>query len=159
MPNIHKSIEVDVPVELAYDQWTQFEEFPQFMEGVTHVRRVDDDRLRWVAEVGGQEAMWEAQITEQTPPQRIAWTSVEGKENSGIVTFDPVGPATCKVSVQLAWDSEGLMETLGGYLGADDRRVEGDLERFKELVETRAGRRNDDLLAPDDLGMAGRDIV
>ena len=137
MARIEESIEVGVPVDTAYNQWTQFEEFPQFMEGVKHVRQLDDTRLRWVAEIAGQEASWEARITEQTPYDRIAWTSTQGKDNGGVVSFASLDPDRCRVTVRLAWESEGLMETLGGYLGADDRRVEGDLERFRELVEMR----------------------
>lgn len=137
MPTIEKSIDIDVPVVVAYDQWTQFEEFPQFMEGVKDVRQLDDSRLRWEAEVGGKEASWEAQITEQKPYQRIAWKSVEGKDNAGVVTFHRLDEDSCRVHVQLEWESDGLMEGLAGFLGADDRRVEGDLERFKELVESR----------------------
>lgn len=137
MPTVEKSVDVDVPVSVAYDQWTQFEEFPRFMEGVKDVRQLDDSHLRWVAEVAGKEASWEAQIVEQTPHERIAWRSEEGKDNAGAVTFEPIGADSCRVQVRLEWESEGLLESLGGFLGADDRRVEGDLERFKELVETR----------------------
>ncbi len=137
MPTIEKSVEVDVPVDVAYDQWTQFEEFPQFMDGVKGVRQLDDSRLRWTAEIGGQEASWEALITEQVPHRRIAWQAVDGKENAGLVTFDPVDDRSCRVTVQLGWESEGLLESVAGFLGADDRRVEDDLGRFKELVESR----------------------
>ncbi len=137
MPTVEKSIAVDVPVTVAYDQWTQFEEFPRFMEGVKDVRQLDDSHLRWVAEVGGQEESWEAEIVEQTPHERIAWRSVAGKENGGAVTFERLGDTRCRVGVHLAWEAEGLVESLAGFLGADGRKVEADLERFKELVETR----------------------
>ena len=137
MPSVEQSIEVEVPVATAYNQWTQFEEFPRFMEGVKAVRQLEDKRLQWVAEVGGHTEEWEAEITEQHPDHRIAWTSTSGKGNAGVVTFHRLDEARTKVMVQLDWDSEGLTESLGAAVGADDRRVKGDLERFKELIESR----------------------
>lgn len=135
MPSIERSIDIDVPVEVVYHKWTQFEEFPRFMAGVQYVRQLDDDRLQWVAEIAGQEASWEARITEQRPHERIAWTSTDGKPNGGVVTFHRLSDTSSRVMVQIEWEAEGLMETVGGYLGADDRRVAGDLDRFKELIE------------------------
>ena len=137
MPTIEKSVDVDVPVDIAYDQWTQFEEFPEFMDGVTSVRQLDDTRLQWDAEIGGKSVSWEAKITEQIPHQRVAWTSVEGKDNAGVVTFHRISDDSCRVMVQLDWTTEGMMESVGSLLGADDRKVEGDLDRFKALVEKR----------------------
>ena len=137
MGKVSESIEIDVPVRVAYNQWTQFEEFPHFMEGVKEIRQLDDTHLHWVAEVGGRRHEWDAEITEQQPDERIAWRSVDGKTNTGLVTFRDLGGDRCEVGVELEWDDEGLMETLGSALGADSRRVQGDLERFKELVESR----------------------
>jgi uncharacterized membrane protein len=137
MAGIEQSIEVDVPVETAYNQWTQFEEFPEFMEGVESVTQLDDKHLRWVAEIGGKREEWKAEITEQHPDERVAWHAVEGKGNSGVVTFHRLSDTRTKVMVQLDWEPDGLREQLGAALGSDDRRVKGDLERFKELIETR----------------------
>ena len=137
MPTIEQSIEVNVPVRTAYDQWTQFEEFPRFMEGVEEVRQLDDTHLHWVAEIGGEREEWDAEITEQHPDERIAWTSTSGKGNAGVVTFHRLGDDRSKIMLQLDWESEGMKEKLGSILGQDDRAVKGDLERFKELIEGR----------------------
>ena len=134
---VEKSVVVNVPVETAYNQWTQFEEFPQFMEGVKSVTQLDDTHLRWVAEVGGQEQEWTAEITEQRPDERVAWKAIEGHGNAGVVTFHRLGENETRVTVQMEHETEGMMESLGSALGADSRRVQGDLERFKELIETR----------------------
>jgi uncharacterized membrane protein len=137
MAEVHESIEVEVPVSTAYNQWTQFEEFPRFMEGVKSVRQIDDTQLRWAAELGGKEHEWKAEILEQVPDRRIAWQSVDGKGINGEVTFEPVGTDHTRVEVQFGWDPDDLLESLGSAVGVDDRRVKGDLERFKELVESR----------------------
>jgi uncharacterized membrane protein len=137
MPTVTQSIEVEVPVRTAYDQWTQFEEFPKFMSGVEEVRQLDDTHVHWVAKIGGQREEWDAEITEQLPDKRIAWQATSGKSNAGVVTFASAGDQRCTIMLRLDWDSEGLIEKLGGLLGQDDRQVEGDLERFKELVERR----------------------
>ena len=137
MATVEQSIEVNVPVRTAYNQWTQFEEFPQFMEGVEAVSQLDDTHLRWVAEIGGQKNEWKAEITEQVPDQRVAWKSEDGKFNAGVVTFHRLDDNRTKVMVQLDWQPEGMVEQLGAKAGADDRRVKGDLERFKELIEGR----------------------
>jgi len=137
MQSIEASIEVEVPVSTAYNQWTQFEEFPQFMEGVDEVRQVDDTHLHWKASFAGKEHEWDAEITEQTPDQRIAWTSTDGKSNAGVVTFHKLDDNRSKIMLQLDWESEGMLEALGAAVGSDDRRVKGDLARFKELIESR----------------------
>jgi uncharacterized membrane protein len=137
MTSVEQSIEVNVPVRTAYNQWTQFEEFPQFMEGVDAVSQLDDTHLRWVAEIGGQKNEWKAEITEQVPDQRIAWRSEDGKLNAGVVTFHRLDDNRTKIMVQMDWEPEGMVEQLGAKTGADDRRVQGDLERFKDLVESR----------------------
>src|SRR5918996_1529802 len=129
MSRIEASIEVDVPVETAYNQWTQFEEFPRFMDGVESVTQLDDTHLRWVAEVGGKRQEWKAEISEQRPDERVAWRAVEGKGNGGVVTFHRLSDDRCKVMVQIDWEPGGLLEQLGAKIGSDDRRVKGDLER------------------------------
>ena len=136
MASIQESIDVQVPVRTAYNQWTQFEEFPKFMEGVKSVTQQDDTHLHWVAEVGGTEHSWIAQITEQRPDQLVGWRAIEGHGTSGVVTFEPLGESETRVTVQMDHETEGLKEQLGSMLGVDSRRVKGDLERFKDLVES-----------------------
>ena len=137
MATITESIEVGVPVSTAYNQWTQFEEFPQFMEGVESVRQLDDTHLRWVAEIGGKREEWQAEITLQQPDSVVAWRATEGRENAGEVRFEPAGESRTRVSVTMSYEPEGLTEELGSAAGVVDRRVKGDLERFKELIESR----------------------
>ena len=137
MPKIEQSIEVDVPVSTAYNQWTQFEEFPKFMDGVEDVRQLDDTHLHWVAEIRGQREEWDAEITEQHPDERIAWKATGGKNNAGVVTFHRLEDQCCKIVLQLDWESQGFIEKLGSAIGEDDRQVKGDLERFKKLIESR----------------------
>jgi uncharacterized membrane protein len=137
MANIEKSIEVGVPVSTAYNQWTQFEEFPRFMEGVEEVTQLDDQRLHWKANVGGQEKEWYARITEQTPDQRIAWTSEGGTFTAGAVTFHKLTDDTSKVMLQMDYDPESIVEEVGDKLGFVGRRVDGDLKRFKDFIEER----------------------
>jgi uncharacterized membrane protein len=138
MATVEQSIEVSVPVRTAYNQWTQFEEFPQFMEGVEAVSQLDDTHLRWVAEIGGQKNEWKAEITEQVPDERVAWKSEDGTQNAGVVTFHRLDENRTKIMVQMDWQPEGMVEQLGAKTGADERRVKGDLERFKDLIESRA---------------------
>jgi uncharacterized membrane protein len=137
MASIEQSIEVDVPVQTAYNQWTQFEEFPAFMDGVEEIRQIDDTHLHWVAEFGGSRHEWDAEITEQLPDERVAWRNTDGKDNAGVVTFHKLGDDRSKIMVQLDFVPEGIKEKVGSALGFDDRKVKGDLERFKELVEKR----------------------
>jgi uncharacterized membrane protein len=137
MARVEESIEVNVPVSTAYNQWTQFEEFPEFMEGVESSKQIDDTHLRWVAEIGGQRHEWTAEIVEQKPDKMVAWRALEGHDNSGTVTFEPLDQNRTRINVVMEHETEGLTETLGSALGADSRRVKGDLERFKELVESR----------------------
>lgn len=139
MASVEKSVEVDVPVRAAYDQWTQFEQFPQFMEGIKEVQQTSDDQLHWVAEVAGHREEWDARITEQRPDQRIAWTSIGGTtQNAGVVTFHKLSDERTKVMLQIDYEPEGIVEKVGDLLGVLDRRVEGDLKRFKELMESGA---------------------
>jgi uncharacterized membrane protein len=137
MSTIEQSIELDVPVQTAYNQWTQFEEFPRFMEGVEEVRQIDDTHLHWVAEFGGTRHEWDAVITEQSPDERVAWRNTDGKDNAGVVTFHRLSDTRSKVMVQMDFVPEGLKEKIGDAIGAPDRRVKGDLQRFKEMIETR----------------------
>ena len=137
MSTVEKSVDVNVPVNTAYNQWTQFEEFPRFMEGVKSVTQTDDTHLHWVAEIGGQEKEWDAEISEQTPDQRVAWHSTSGARNAGVVTFHRLDDNTTRVTLQMDVDPEGLVENVGDFFGVLDGRVEGDLERFKEFIESR----------------------
>ena len=137
MSQIIETVDVDVPVRTAYDQWTQFESFPMFMEGVEKVEQLDDTTLRWTAEIAGQKRTWKARITEQVPDQRIAWTSVEGAKNAGVVTFHRLDDRKTRVTLQLDVDPEGPVENIGDALGFVQRRAKGDMERFKEFIESR----------------------
>jgi len=135
--NVTESIVVNVPVSTAYNQWTQFEEFPRFMEGVESVQQTDDTHLHWVAEIAGKRHEWDAEITEQRPDQLIAWRALDGHYNSGRVTFERVDESSTKITVEMEHETEGMVEALGSALGSDSRQVSQDLDRFKELVETR----------------------
>ena len=137
MATVEKSVEVDVPVSTAYNQWTQFEEFPRFMEGVESVTQLDDTHINWVAEIAGQRREWESEITEQIPDDRIAWTAREGAQNSGVVTFHRIDDNKSKVMLQLEFDPEGIVEQVGDKLGIVAARAAGDLKRFKEFIEQR----------------------
>jgi uncharacterized membrane protein len=137
MAQIEKSVVVDVPVSTAYNQWTQFEEFPRFMEGVHEVKQLDDRHLYWKAEVGGREQEWEAEIREQVPDQKIIWAATDGSENAGIVRFQPEGPGQTKIHLQMSYSTSGFAETIGDKLGFMSRRVERDLERFRDFIEER----------------------
>ena len=137
MATIEQSIDVNVPVRTAYNQWTQFEEFPRFMEGVESVRQSDDRHLHWVAEIGGVRREWDAEITEQHPDERVAWRATTGTKNAGVVTFHRLDTNRTKVMLQLEVDPEGLVEQAGDRLGFVSRRAASDLERFKEYIEAR----------------------
>src|SRR6185436_14010417 len=137
METIEKSIEVEAPLHTVYNQWTQFEEFPRFMEGVTEVRQLDDKRLHWKAEIGGTTKEWNAEIFEQVPDHRVAWRSTRGVKNSGMVNFHPVSETTTRVTLKLNYDPEGPVEAMGDALGFVSRQIEGNLERFKEFIEAR----------------------
>jgi uncharacterized membrane protein len=137
MSTIEQSIDVNVPVRTAYNQWTQFEEFPRFMEGVEAVRQLDNQRLQWRATIGGKVEEWEAVITEQHPDERIAWKNTTGAANAGVVTFHRLTDTKTRVMLQMEYDPQGVVENLGDMLGVVSRRVANDLERFKEFIETR----------------------
>ncbi len=136
MSTIEESIEVSVPVRTAYNQWTQFEEFPRFMEGVEEIRQVSDTTLHWKAKIAGDAKEWDAEITEQLPDERVAWKSTSGAPNAGVVTFHRVDDGKTRLMLQMDVEPEGVLEKAGDALGVVKRRAKGDLERFKELVET-----------------------
>lgn len=135
MAGFEQWIDVDVPIRTAYNQWTQFESFPKFMEGVERVVQLSDSRLTWRANVFGKVEEWDARITEQVPDQRVAWASTSGAPNSGIVTFQPLGPSQTRVVLAMSYEPQGVIENLGDKLGLLERRVKGDLRRFKEFIE------------------------
>ena len=135
METVKESIDVAVPVSTAYNQWTQFEEFPKFMDGVESVEQLDDTHLRWVAEVSGERREWQAEIVEQVRDEKVAWRAIDGNGPNGIVTFEPLGADKTLITVEMTYDPEGLKETLGAKVGVDTRQVRQDLERFKQLVE------------------------
>lgn len=139
MTTIEQSIDLEVPVRTAYDRWTRFEEFPRFMEDVEEIRQIDDRHMHWVAEIGGSRHEWDAEITEQLPDERVAWRNTDGKDNAGVVTFHKLDPERTRIMVQIDYVPEGVKEKLGAALNAPDRRVKGDLERFKQLVESEGG--------------------
>jgi len=137
MESLEKTIEVDAPISTVYNQWTQFEEFPRFMEGVKEVRQLDDKRLHWVVEIAGKRKEWDAEIFQQIPDQSIGWRSMSGAKNTGQVLFQPAGNNGTKICLRLNYDPEGAVENMGDALGVIGRRVEGDLKRFKEFIQTR----------------------
>jgi uncharacterized membrane protein len=137
MERIEKSIEVKVPVRTAYNQWTQFESFPLFMEGVQQVDQLDDKRLRWVATVAGRRKEWEAEIVEQTPDEVVSWRSVTGALNNGSVQFSPVDAESTRITLILTYEPEGALERAGDALGLVSMRVGEDLDRFKSFIEER----------------------
>jgi uncharacterized membrane protein len=136
MSTIEQAIEIDVPVRTAYNQWTRFEEFPHFMEGVKAITRLDETRLRWKAEIGGREREWEAEITEQTPDQRIAWSNQGGA--SRVVTFQPLSDTRSKIRLQVAYIPEGPIESLAEEFREASSRIQRNLEQFKAFIEKRA---------------------
>jgi len=139
MPKIEDTIEVQVPVEQAYNQWTQFEDFPKFMEGIQSVQQLDDTHVQWVAEIRGESRQWTTEITEQRPDEKVAWKTIEGEvKNDGVVTFEPMGDARTRVNVQMDVEGDSTAENVAGdLLGVVQSQVRGDLERFKQLIENR----------------------
>lgn len=135
MATIEKSIDVDVPLSTAYHRWMQFEDFPQFMEHVVEVRRLDDTHLHWVAEMGGAREEWDAEVVEREPDRLISWRSVSGAQNAGRVEFLPTDGSATRVTLRMEYEPDGIKESIGSMLGLDSRHVEHDLQRFKELVE------------------------
>lgn len=134
---VEKTIEVAVPVSTAYNQWTQFEQFPEFMGGVHEVHQLDDRTLHWVAEIAGVRREWDAEVIEQVPDEKVAWAATEGATNAGAVFFTPVGADRTSVRLHLEYEPEGLIETVGDKLNFVERQAESDLERFKSFIESR----------------------
>lgn len=132
---VEKSITVGVPIRTAYDQWTQFEDFPRFMEGVESVTQITDVQLEWVAEIGGVRRKWVAMILEQVPDQKVSWAAMEGAANAGTVTFASDGVSQTRVTLTLEYEPEGFLESLGDKLGVVERQVEQDLDRFRDYIE------------------------
>jgi uncharacterized membrane protein len=137
MSEKEKSVEVDVPVSVAYNQWTQFESFPQFMDGVESVTQLDDRRLHWVAEIAGVKREWDAEITDQEPDRRIAWRSIDGTGNAGVVTFQPLDTNRTQVTLDIDIEPQDLVEKIGDKLGFVSKQSEGDLKKFKDFIESR----------------------
>jgi uncharacterized membrane protein len=137
MAEIDTDVVVEVPIQVAYNQWTQFETFPSFMEGVKEVQQLDDRTLRWRAQIGGKALEWTATITAQEPDHRIAWRSTSGNSNAGAVLFEPEGPNRTRVKLHVVYQPEGPIEKTGSALGAVTARVHGDLKRFKSFIEQR----------------------
>jgi len=136
MADTQKSIEVNVPVRVAYNQWTQFEDFPHFMEGVQEVKQLDDKRQHWRAEIAGKEQEWDAEITEQVPDKVMAWHSTTGAPNGGNVSFESLGPDQARVTLSLTYEPQGIVETAGAALGVVDRQIQGDRNRFISFIES-----------------------
>lgn len=138
-PAIVQYIDVDVPISTAYNQWTQFDEFPRFMEGVDEVKQLDDTLLHWAVTVAGRKTEWDAKITQQEPDRSIAWESVDGRHVRGVVTFESIdgGAERTRIRLAMSYAVDGPAERAGAALGLDDRRVRGDLERFRDLIESR----------------------
>ncbi|TMQ94408.1 SRPBCC family protein [Actinomadura soli] len=137
MSTITESVNVTVPIRAAYDQWTQFETFPEFMEGVEEIRQLDDTTVRWRTRIAGVTREFDARITEQLPDERVAWKSLDGPEHAGVVTFHRLDDTTTRVTAQLEFAPEGLAEKAGDRIGALTHRVKGDLRRFKTFIESR----------------------
>ena len=137
MSKIEHSVDVDVPVRDAYNQWTQFEDFPRFMESVEQVQQLDDTRLHWKAEIAGQTKEWDAEITQQEPDQRVAWRSTGGERNAGSVDFHKLDDHRTRVTLTMDIEPDGLVEKIGDAAGIPSGQVKQDLENFKEYVESR----------------------
>jgi len=134
---ILETVEVDVPVSVAFEQWTRFEEFPHFMDGVEEVVRIDDETYHWTAVIGGVQREWTARIVEQRRDEKIAWANVDGVANSGTVTFHPISESRCRVLLKLEFVPDGILDRIGDALGLVSRRAEDDLRRFKRYIEER----------------------
>ncbi|ANG84863.1 SRPBCC family protein [Microbacterium aurantiacum] len=140
MTQIIETVDVDVDVSTAYNQWTQFETFPRFLSFVKSITQLDDQTLRWVVEIAGAEREFTAKVSEQHPDERVAWTTVEGESHhAGVVTFHRLGDNETRVTVQLDWEPEGVAEKVGALVGLDDHAVKKDLKNFKEFIESRGG--------------------
>lgn len=137
MSSVTESVDVEAPLSTVYDQWTQFESFPQFMSGVESITQTDDTHTHWVTNIAGQRREFDTRITEQHPDERVAWASTDGTSHAGVVTFHHLSDTTTRVTAQIDWDPQGLVEKAGAVLGVDSRQVKNDLARFKEFIEQR----------------------
>jgi uncharacterized membrane protein len=137
MTSVTESVDVDVDISTVYNQWTQFESFPEFMNGVESIRQVDDTRTHWRTSIGGVEREFDTEITEQHPDERVAWKSTDGTSHAGVVTFHRLGDNQTRVTAQIDWQPDSVVEKVGAALGVDDRQVESDLRRFKTFIEKR----------------------
>jgi uncharacterized membrane protein len=135
--SVIQSIDVGVPVSTAYNQWTQFESFPQFMGGVERIDQIDDTHTHWVTRIGGVEREFDAEITEQHPDERVAWRSIDGVTHAGVITFHRLSSDSSRVTAQIDWQPDGVLEKAASVVGVDDRQVKSDLARFKEFIESR----------------------
>jgi uncharacterized membrane protein len=140
MSTVVESVDVSAPVSAVYNQWTQFEDFPRFMEGVKEIRQLSDTMTHWVVQIGGQRREFDAKITEQRPDERVAWASIDGPKHAGVVTFHRLDENHSRVTAQMEIDPEGFVENVADKAGVLDRRVKGDLNRFREFIEERGGR-------------------
>jgi uncharacterized membrane protein len=156
MSTIEQSIEVEAPITAVYNQWTQFEDFPKFMSGVDSITQIDDAHLHWKVSIGGVDREFDAEITEQHADERVAWKSTDGPKHAGVVSFYRISDDTTRVTLQLDWEPEGLVEKAGALLQIDDLQVANDLKRFKTLIEEQGresgGWRGDIDRAPDATG-------
>jgi uncharacterized membrane protein len=139
MERIEKTFEINCPVSTVYNQWTQFEEFPRFMDGVKEVRQLDDTHLHWRASIGGKDKEWDAEIVEQVPDQRIAWRSTNGAPNAGTVRFEPLNRERTRVQLTMEYEPQGALEKAGDAVGIVSSKVETAVEKFKDLIENRGG--------------------
>jgi uncharacterized membrane protein len=137
MASVVKSVDVEAPIAAVYNQWTQFESFPQFMSGVDSITQTDDTHTHWVTSIGGVTREFDTEVTEQHPEERVAWKSTDGTTHAGVITFHRLGETSTKVTAQIDWQPEGVVEKAGSVLGFDDRQVQSDLDHFKEFIESR----------------------
>jgi uncharacterized membrane protein len=143
MPTYQKSVDVAVPVRTAYDQWTQFERFPEFMDGVDHITQLTDTRTHWVTSIGGVRREFDAEITEQRPDERVAWRANNGPAQAGVVTFHRLDQHTTRVHLQMELEPQGAAEKAGAAAGVIGHRIQSDLTRFKQYIETRGEQSGD----------------
>ena len=137
MTSVTESVDVEVPISVVYNQWTQFESFPEFMNGVERITQTDERHSHWVTKVGGAEREFDTEITEQHPEERVAWKSTDGTTHAGVITFHRLNDESTRVTAQIDWHPEGVVEKAGAVLGVDDHRVKADLKRFKKFIESR----------------------
>jgi uncharacterized membrane protein len=156
MEAVEETVDVDVPVSTAYNQWTQFESFPEFMSGVESVTQLTDTTSHWVTKIAGVKREFDTEIVEQKPDERIAWRSVDGKSHAGVVTFTPLDANHTRVTVRFEWAPETFAEKAGAALNIDDLQVKADLQKFKKFIESRGAETGAWRGEVDDSGPTGR---